>query len=346
MTTAIAPDNGAILYSPANWNIGASVASTINAGAYFRTLFSGSSCALNFNVSANATPFSEIWYRIDGEAGYTSASVASTIVCAMPAATSAEPLHLLEVVVKSTSETITRWGSGCQTAVSFIGLTIDAGATVLLPNKRPQTIWLFGDSITEGVRTINQTAVNDTDRNDNMAEYSWNALSALSCEFGVVGFGATGWCQGGSGGVPAFPLTWDYLQAGVARSLTPAPNWILINHGTNDSQQTTGAVFSAAYSVVFAMLAGTPTTTRIGLIRPFNGSQATAIQQVVAAFAATERVFYLDTTGLFSVSNGADSLGLHPTSSNATGLLAAGLVGLVHAASSATARPPLYRSMY
>ena len=346
MTTSIAPNNGALLYSPANWNIGASVASSINAGAYFRTLFTGTSCVLNFNVSANASPYSEIWYRIDGEAGYTQASVAATIACVMPAATSAEPLHLLEVVVKSTSETLIRWGSGCQTAVSFIGLTIDSGASVMLPNRHPQTNWIFGDSITEGVRTINQTATNDTDRNDNMAEYSWNAMAALSCEFGIVGFGATGWCQVGSGGVPAFPQTWNYLQAGVPRSLSPSPSWIFINHGTNDSQQTTAAVVAAAYPVIFAMLAGTPSTTRIGLIRPFNGSQAAAIQQVVAAFASTGRVFYLDTTGLFLVANGADSFNLHPTSSNATGLLAPGLVSLVHAASAATARPPLYRSMY
>ena len=52
---------------------------------------------------------------------------------------------------------------------------------------------IFGDSITEGVRTLGYVGItNDTDRNDAVRDYSYQLCQTLPCEVGVVAFGATG----------------------------------------------------------------------------------------------------------------------------------------------------------
>ncbi len=41
-------------------------AKTINAGAYFKVLFSGASCRLTTDTSANLKPYSQFWARVGG----------------------------------------------------------------------------------------------------------------------------------------------------------------------------------------------------------------------------------------------------------------------------------------
>ena len=57
-TTTVAMNHPAILYSPFNWGVTAEAAKTINAGAYFKVLFSGTSCRLTTDTSANGKPCS------------------------------------------------------------------------------------------------------------------------------------------------------------------------------------------------------------------------------------------------------------------------------------------------
>ena len=45
--TQVAPNNAAIVYSPYNWSVSSGNAITPNAGAYFSTLFTGTTCTLN-----------------------------------------------------------------------------------------------------------------------------------------------------------------------------------------------------------------------------------------------------------------------------------------------------------
>jgi hypothetical protein len=134
---SILPNNAGIVHSPYNWTTATfSSTSSINSGAYFRTLFSGSSVVLNFNTTANTAPLSEIYYRIDGyeaQSPWTVSTVATTIVPAMPSNTTAYPYHFLEVVVKSTSQNINRWNSPSATAVTFTGLTLASSGTVVAP---------------------------------------------------------------------------------------------------------------------------------------------------------------------------------------------------------------------
>ena len=255
----VAANNAALVYSPYNWNVTATAATTVNAGAAMRTLFSGSSCTLGFNIANNAAPLSEIWYRIDGEGPWTMAPVAASIACAMPAATVGNadlPYHLLELVVKSTTETQNRWNTPSATAVVFTGLTLDAGASVVAPLTAPLNILCYGDSITEGVRTLGELAANDTDRNDAMLGWAFRLGALLGAEIGVVGFGASGLTVTGSGNVPPLPSSYALLYQGVARAFSPVPNMVIFNEGTNDGSANTVAAMVSVLNGVIASCPG------------------------------------------------------------------------------------------
>ncbi len=316
----LAPDSAAITYSPYTWNVQAGSAITVNPGAYFRTLFSGATCALNFDVSGMVAPASQIWWRIDNGA-WTQASVAASVPCTIPAATAGNadvPYHLLEVVVKSATETQNRWNAGNSTRVVFTGLVLSAGGAALAPGAAPIRVLVFGDSITEGVRTLGESATNDTDRNDAMMGWAHRLGALLGAEIGVVGFGATGLSVTGSGGVPPLGTSYALLYGGVARSFTPAPALVVFNIGTNDGATNTVAAMVSVLNSIITACPGVP----IAVLRPFNGNQAANLQAAIAACGNPSACRWIDTTGFFDVSYGADGLALHPSGPNNLGRIA------------------------
>jgi hypothetical protein len=142
------------------------------------------------------------------------------------------PKHLLEVIIKSTTETESRW-SPQSTAVRFTGISLDPSGVLELPNRRPFNVLIYGDSITEGVRTLGyENIALDTDRNDAVRDYSYTLSTLLPIEIGVVGFGATGTTKGGSGGVPALTESWNRLWDGEVRDFeTHRPDLVIYNEG-------------------------------------------------------------------------------------------------------------------
>lgn len=59
---------------------------------------------------------------------------------------------------------------------------IETGGPLVLPRKRPYNVLIYGDSITEGVRTMGYVGIhNDTDRNDAVRDYSYQL-----CEYAVT----------------------------------------------------------------------------------------------------------------------------------------------------------------
>lgn len=298
-----------VLFSPYTWNITANDAKTINAGAYFKTIFSGTACTLQFDVSANGAPMTQISYRVDGYGAWVTTPLASSVVITVPSDTSGYASaggHLLEVIVKSTSEGLNRWTPQA-TAAYLTGIILDASATLTKPPALPLNCLFYGDSITEGVRTVNGGATNDTDRNDGAQSWAFQAARILGAEIGQVGFGYHGFIHAGSGGVPAFPSSYNLLYSGVSRSFSPAPDFIAIMEGTNDGSDVT----TPATTVLNGLLAATPATTKIIVLRPFNGtSRAAELQAAIAACTAPARCAYIDTAGFFTSSNSSD--GLHP----------------------------------
>lgn len=348
-TAMLAPNDPAILYAPFSWNIGAASAVAANAGAGFRLLFTGGTCVLGFDVSAMVSPASQIWWRIDN-GPWTQAAVAASLPCTVPAATLGNadvPYHLLEVVVKSLTETANRWNAGTSTRVVLTGIALDTGAAVAAPRAAPLRLLALGDSVTEGVRTLGEAAASDTDRNDAMMGWAHRLGALLGAETGVVGFGGQGILAGGSGNVPALPASWPWLYAGAARSLATPPDLVVVAIGTNDGTANTVAAMTGLLNALLSAAPGKP----IAVLRPFNGTQAANLQSAIAACATPAAVHWIDTTGVFNPALGADSLGLHPSGPNNLAAIAPAVAALLRPLISGTTtatptfRPGLRQSM-
>lgn len=319
----IAPNNAAIVYSPYNWLVGSGAAETINPGAYFKTCFTGSSITLNFNVTNNATPVPQLWYSIDGQPYIQIESLAATEALTMPTTTTAWALHTLLVVVKSTSEFVTRW-TPQDAAVILTSITLANGATVSVPSVFPANILIYGDSITEGYHTVNSngSGTNDCDGSDSTLAYSC-LESPLGSEVGVVGFGGQRLAiTGGQGGVPALITSYNLLWSGQARTFTPAPNLILINIGTNDfTNGVSQATYQAAMITLLDDLLAACPSSKIAVMQPFQGwgttftptmlAQCTAAIQAAIASVGSGLISYISTTGMFTSANPSVD-GVHP----------------------------------
>lgn len=307
-TSLVIPANDAnIVYSPYTWHKNSTRALTIDAGAYFRTLIQGSATALKlrFDISTLVAPFPQILYRVD-DGPWTKATVAATVTMSIPA-TNAWTKHLVEVVVKSTTESQNRW-SAAATAVKLTGIEVaPSTCTTVAIEQRTLNVLCFGDSITEGVRALNNSSTDDTDKNDATQGYAYRLGELLGAEVGVVGFGGLGFNATGSGSVPVLSSSWNLLYTGQARDVaTTPPDLIVINLATNDSSSVT----AAATTALNAMLAATPSATQIAVMRPFNGNRASELQAAIAACTTPDRVTYIDTTGWFDSADASDSL--HP----------------------------------
>ena len=304
VSTEIPADNAAIYYSPAGWLVGSGSAKTINTGQYLRVLFTGSTCVLKFDMTGLATPYPMLLISVDGRPAQRSVLAASVTVT-MPTDQN-NTKHLLEVMVDSMTETQPRWSTQ-STAVKLTGIALaTSGDTVSAVETQPTYDIYFGDSITEGVRTL---ALNGTaDRDRNSAAVGWVPALAriLGGEFCCVGFGATGFNAGGSGGVPKLASTWASLWSGQARSFATPPRRAIIMMGTND----TASVTTEATAVLNGMLAAMA-GTRIYVLRPFNGtSRAAELQAAIAACSNPGRVTYIDTAGFWASADSSDAL--HP----------------------------------
>jgi len=332
-SVSISYSDGAIFYSPYNWADTGSNKQSINAGAYFRLAFTGSVCNLTLDASVLLQPRSELWVSVDGQP-MQKREIANAVDCSPQSATITAPWHTLEVFIKSTTETQTRWAENAPTAVIVTSIQIASGASYKAPSTRPNRAIFYGDSITEGVRTLGYTAANDTDRNDNLASWSASVARALNAEYGIVGFGGSGLTVTGSGAVPPTPQTFNLTVPGVARSFQASPNFIFINLGTNDESATSAAFVTAASALLQGLVQNCP-SSRIIVMTPFDQEHAADWQTAVAQFPGA-RIAIMDTSGFLVVANGADDLNLHPTAGNCQGFIAPAVLGAAQAIIAAT----------
>jgi hypothetical protein len=312
-TTSFTMDNGSLIFSPYNWAISAASARTINSGAYLRTIVSGTSVRIATNTTPNVAPFSQFKVQIDGHGwaqfNLSSGSPAILIASGMDATRK----HLIEIIIKATSGDLLRWSSS-QTMITFTGIILDAGQSLTAPLRKTKSAIIFGDSITEGVRTENCTAPVAIDRNDVFGDYSYSLIGALDAEIGIVGFGGQAVTQGGLGGVPSLQDSYGSVFSGVPRYFTGPPlDLAIYNMGTNESRDIT----SGLISVVNGILATAPSSTHLLLV-PFNQVHASEVAAAVAAIGP--RAILGITYGWFIGTNSCD--GLHPDSVAHLGFIA------------------------
>lgn len=304
-TNGLTNGTGNILFSPYNWDVGASNAKTINDGAYFKTIFGGTAVTLTFDTSGTSAPVPKCVYRIDGFGPWQAADLSSVMTLTVPPETSGYGSHFLEFHIRSTSESVSRW-SPQNTMVSLTGIIIDTGKTLAKPLALPLNGLILGDSITAGVNTVSNVG-DSTVRGSAQQGYAFQIGQILGAEVGIVGFGGQGWVTTGGGSVPVIGTTYNAIYSGVPRVWTPVPDFIVINQGTNDGANNT---VTAVTSMLNGLAALVPASTKIFVLRPFNGSQASNIQSGIAATTTPSRFTYIDTTGFYTSANSSDTI--HP----------------------------------
>jgi len=292
-----------ILFSPANWDVQPGYAKTINSGAYLRTSFGGSACTLNFDMTNVAAVPPKLSYRVDEFGPWVTVDLAASVAIAVPADTAGYPSHALELRVRSTSEASARWAGG---GVKLTGVILGANKSLALAPAAGDECWCYGDSITEGINTLKSSG-DTTGRSDSGQSYAYIAAKLLGFECGIIGFGRQGLTVTGNPDVPVFGSAYNLLYQGVARSFAKPPRFVLINQGTNDGSAN---ILSAATAVLNNLLAALPTSTKIIVMRPFNGSGATHWVNAIAACSAPARVAYINTAGWYNTANSPDTL--HP----------------------------------
>ena len=323
-----APNNASIFYSPGNWLVQAASAETNTPGAYLQTYFTGSNApTLSFNTTNDTTPLPQIYVVVDDQAPQLF-TLAASISPAMPAATSAWPRHSLRVVFRSMNATADSW-SARQASIVLTGIQLSMGAALDPYTPAPLTGIAFGDSITQGWYTLNNSG-----GSGNLATNSDATLSApylmgelLGAEIGIVGFGgqwllpipATGGAVVGklsNNNVPPLSQTFNLLWASQPRSFPANLDFVLINILTNDINNGANAagIANGFALLLNGLLADTPSTCKIIVMEPYDMATiapglVSAVTTAIAA-AGSSRVSYLSTTGWIDIAQTNDTV--HP----------------------------------
>lgn len=308
--STIVPADANLIYSPYTWLVSGGVAKTINSGAYLRVAFTGTPATLaaTFDVTNQPAAKSRVGFRVDG-GSWQDFDIAASLSLTLPTGNTWGS-HTVEMIVIATTEGANRWAAPQNTAVVFTGLTADVAVATRPIRTRGVFGLAVGDSITEGVRTLNATSPTDPFRNDSRKAWSHPLGELLGAEIGVVGFGATGIAGGGSGGVPAFQSSAPYLWSGQARDLVSPrkPDFIAAHIGTNDSGATDAAVTAGTTGLLNYWIGAT--TAPIIVFPGWLQTKAAAILAGIAACSDPSRVTYVDTTGWWNSADSSD--GLHP----------------------------------
>ena len=198
---------------------------TINAGSEFYFKVENT---LNVNINfepnhAKETPY--FAYSVDGNA-MTRQLITSPLVT-LPDKNE----HIFRVVVDGLTETEDKWLG--EKGVALHNITVDSGGVVtgLLPKNRVGMF--YGDSITEGIRVLSMEA--NANGNSASGAYPFSTCKNLNAIPHYVGFGASGVTNVGSGN--KFGVVIDNMTSNIKTPYSE-PDFIVINHGTNDSGAT------------------------------------------------------------------------------------------------------------
>lgn len=282
--------NTNIFFSPYNWfsdgagsmqsnNVKGSstYAWSNNRGSYMRfkaTVGASGSIKLNVDTTSlasvtNAAGCPNLAWSVGGGAEQTvllaSGNTQVTLATGLTAGT-------YEVFLAFRSVYITQDGdiAGCYTTpnnrVQVTGIELSTGGTLSAPTLKSKRMIVFGDSITEGDRSmaLTRSAISQ----DAKRTYGWFLAEALDAEVGIIGWYGQQWSF--------FATSWNKQSNANSRLvgglLLPAPDYIVINYGENDGNP--GPATTAVNPVLTAIAAAAP-TAKIVLNVPFSGKART-----------------------------------------------------------------------
>jgi lysophospholipase L1-like esterase len=284
-----AVNNANIFFSPYSWNIsGSAYAQCANCGPYFKTIFNGTSCLLNVDVSnltggsVAASFYPTLRYSIDGgtftDLQLTSATTQITLTSGLTSGA-----HTLYCVVNNEGSVYDRWTTPVM-CTRITGLVADG--TISAPTLQSKRLLVYWDSIGEGYQasgTDTGTAPGST----NATGSSVPAIAyALGAEYGAVCCSGSGWTVTALNWPPLFTpgndtaSSWNKYSAGASRLagglLSPAPDYIVVVDGTNDTSASDATVTAALSGWLSAVRAAAP-NAQIFVVIPLRQTKVSAI---------------------------------------------------------------------
>jgi lysophospholipase L1-like esterase len=260
---------------------------SVNPGAYLKFNFTGTSLSMRYEVSSviagvAAKQWPRVAISVDSGA-YTIIQLALTDAGVLSLVTGlADATHTAVLYFTSSDAYTSRWDWDC--SLRILALRPDAGKSILAPTSTNASKMIaFGDSITEGAWNLNAPGDNTNYSTYEDASLSWAQLVAasFSCELGTCGFGGQSWSGVWNGDIPTTQDAWDFYYSTNSRLtgglLSPAPDWILCNTGTN------GTAASAVVAQWLTDVRAAAPLAKIALIIPFGQQN---VSDITAGFNA------------------------------------------------------------
>lgn len=280
-----------------NVRAGSTFVEWVNPGSYLKLGFTGKSLRLHIDTSAATQGLMpKVRWTLDDaplttlylKRGQKTIEIADKL--------KAGP-HTLAFYLAATDAYADRWNRPAQ-SLKITGIEMDAGASASAPSGpiaiEPKRALLFGDSITEGMWVLGDSKVAAKAVEFNDSTQAWPAMlaEALGTEYGTCGFGGQSWVRN-MNEVPPFPAAWKDYSKGRSRlidgKLSPVPDYVFVNMGTNDSTD----ISAAAEGWLRALLKAAGSGTQVFVIIPFGQQRAADLKRAIAE-VGDSRVFKLD----------------------------------------------------
>lgn len=259
-------------------------------GSRFTVNFTGESAILHFDTFFNQSPLPHIWIQVD-----SGARIEATLDRYIRIVAQGAGCHSVTVILKSMVEMFPRWNMPLTNKISFLGIEADGLKAVADSGKKIMEI--VGDSITEGVLTDPDHSPVPIDfakasweldennrpwQDDVTATYAWITATNLGFEPIIMGYGATGTTRSGCGGVVSAPEAYPYCFSGAPISY-PHPDYVLINHGTNDREATVEK-FTQCYRALLDEVYKAHPNTQVICMSPFIGAYRNEIEAIAKQY--------------------------------------------------------------
>lgn len=278
---AVAPGSASPLgdyESPYNWftdPIAPHARTSCAAGAYRRGVFTGTSLSVTFDLTqlqaAGSTDYPYYVVSVDGGAFVrfqvpTSGSSSVVVSVASGLAAGAHSYQFMHEYWVGAG----RYTSDAFSAIRILAITPSGGGVSQPATVLPKKMLLYGDSLSEG---WNALAIFPAGTPPGSASSSYVQVLAhdLSCELGAVANEGQGWLAPTD--VPGLATAWPNYISGVSRLtsslLSPAPDYIVTEMGTNDGSQTDAAVRAAVTATMTAFRTAAP-LAKLVIVLPFT----------------------------------------------------------------------------
>lgn len=297
-------------------------------GAYLKTVFTGTSATLHIDTHSNQGAPPKFRWSIDGHALQTGEATESLELAKNLTVTA----HTLTLYLAASDANYDRWNTPTQ-IIKLKSLEIDNGANIKPPRKRSHKRALFfGDSITEGAwvlgdsyRVVGKKYVDWVKHSDATQAWPFHLAETMNVEYGVVASGGMGWLRPSHSNIPPLPESWRWHYKGQPRRWGKAPNYIIVNMGTNDGDKDTTAIAAQWLRAVRHEFRN----AKIILLIPFGQQNKSRLEAAVQS-SAIKNIQVIDlgpsfATGLQKYGHHSETShdGLHPNAATNKRLAAA-----------------------